>query len=181
MGETGVELEGLRYPVGRFQPREDLTPADRRALIDEMASLPERLEAAVRGLTPARLDMPYRPGGWTVRQVVHHVPDSHLNGYVRCKLAVTETDPAISVYDEAAWAELPDAREGPVEPSLALLRALHERWVAFYRALEPAELRRAFVHPEHGRVSLEWNLQLYAWHGRHHLAHITSLREREGW
>jgi uncharacterized damage-inducible protein DinB len=181
MGESEMELERLRYPVGRFQPRDALIPADRRAPIDELAALPDRLDAAVRDLTPTQLDTPYRPGGWTVRQVVNHVPDSHVNGYVRCKLAVTETDPAISVYDEAAWAELPDAREGPIEPSLALLRALHERWVAFCRALEPAELQRAFVHPELGRVSLEWTLQLYAWHGRHHLAHVTSLREREGW
>lgn len=175
------DLELLRFPIGRFQAREGLPAEDRDALIREIEGLPGALEDLVADLSPEQLDTPYRPGGWTVRQVVHHLADSHLNSYVRFKWAVTEDEPRIKAYDEAAWAELPDGRSGEVEVSLDLLRALHRRWVSFLRSLEPEAFGRAFEHPESGRVLLEANLQLYAWHGRHHLAHIANLRERMGW
>lgn len=150
-------------------------------MIDDIAALPADLRAAVAGFSPNQLDTPYRPGGWTVRQVVHHVPDSHLNSYVRFKLAVTEEEPVIKPYDEAAWAELPDARGDDVEGSLLLLAALHRRWTHFLRSLDDAQFGRSFRHPELGVVTLDHNLQLYAWHGRHHLAHVTRLRERMAW
>lgn len=173
--------EDLRYPIGRFRPRTGLLPADRTALIEDIGSLPTDLRSAVSDLSPDQLDTPYRPGGWTVRQVVHHLPDSHLNSYLRFKLAVTEEEPTIKPYDEAAWAELPDGRSEDVEGSLLLLEALHRRWTRFLRSLDDVRFTRTFRHPELGAVSLEWNLQLYAWHGRHHLAHVTGLRERMGW
>jgi uncharacterized damage-inducible protein DinB len=150
-------------------------------LIDEIAAAPAALRKAVEGLTEAQLDTPYRPGGWSVRQVAHHVPDSHMNAYVRFKLAVTEDSPTIKPYDEAAWAELADVKTVPVATSLALLDAVHERWVAFLRSLGEADWARTFRHPELGVVPLEKNLALYAWHGRHHVAHVTALRERIGW
>jgi len=134
----------------------------------------------VAGLSEPQLDTPYRPGGWTVRQVVHHVPDSHINSYVRFRLALTENEPTVKPYDESRWAELADSRTAHIETSLALLESLHERWVLLLRSLSPADFRRQFRHPELGAVSLEKNLALYAWHGRHHVAHITSLRERMG-
>lgn len=171
----------LRYPIGEFAGAANLTEAQRRDLIDAIAEAPARLAAAVAGLTPAQLDTPYRPGGWTVRQVVHHVPDSHLNSYVRFKLALTEDEPTIKPYDEARWAELADVRATPIETSLALLENLHQRWVLLLRSLGPADWMRKFKHPERGVVTLEQTLGLYAWHGRHHVAHITSLRERNGW
>lgn len=180
--KPGTEaLEQLRYPIGRFSPEPGLTAARRDALIDDIAALPAALRAAVTDLTGAQLDTPYRPGGWTVRQVVHHVPDSHVNAYIRCKLALTRDRPQITTYDEAEWAKLADARGADIDVSLALLDALHGRWVPFLRSLEPADFERAFVHPEHGPVTLDETLQLYAWHGRHHLAHITSLRRRMQW
>jgi hypothetical protein len=172
----------LRYPIGKFALDGDVTEAHRQRWLDDIARGPSALRAAVRGLSPAQLDTPYRPGGWTVRQVVHHVPDSHLNAYVRCKLALTEDEPTIKPYDEARWAELRDSRIVPIDVSLTLLDVLHERWVALLRSLGPAELRRTMRHPEHGRVmSIEYVMGLYAWHGRHHVAHVTGLREREGW
>jgi hypothetical protein len=171
----------LRYPIGKFQKPENLTAEQRRPLIEAIAEAPARLASAVAGLTPAQLDTPYRPGGWTVRQVVHHVPDSHLNSYVRFKLALTEDEPTIKPYDEARWAELGDMKTTPVETSLALLENLHKRWVALLDSLTPAEWERKFKHPEMGSMSLNQNLALYAWHGRHHVAHITSLRERNHW
>lgn len=174
--------DDLRYPIGRFVPPESVSDADRRGWIGEITALPRLVSAAVAGLDDARLDTPYRPGGWTVRQVVHHLPDSHINSYTRFRLALTEPEPTIRPYHEERWAELPDAREGPVALSLVLLEALHARWVALLRSLEPADWARTFVHPEHGRrVTLDENLALYAWHGRHHVAHITALRAREGW
>ncbi|MEJ2218293.1 MAG: bacillithiol transferase BstA [Gemmatimonadota bacterium] len=174
-------MEQLRYPIGRFRPRSSLSAEERSGFIDDMDALPADLRAAVADLSAQQLDTPYRPGGWTVRQVAHHVPDSHLNGYVRFKLALTEDEPAIMVYDQAAWAELADARGEDLETSLALLEMLHRRWVLLLRSLDDAQFSRAYGHPEEGRVSLETGLQLYAWHGRHHLAHITGLRERMGW
>ncbi|HEU4387464.1 MAG TPA: bacillithiol transferase BstA [Blastocatellia bacterium] len=174
-------MTDLRYPIGKFTFDKEAGPDDVKRFIDDIAAAPNRLRAAVEGLTEQQLDTPYRPGGWTVRQVVHHVPDSHLNSYVRFKLALTETEPTIKPYDEAQWAELTDARSAPVELSLALLDALHSRWIVLLRSLSPADLKRKFVHPELGEVPLIKNVALYAWHGKHHVAHVTSLRERMGW
>ncbi|HLI30711.1 MAG TPA: putative metal-dependent hydrolase, partial [Terriglobia bacterium] len=143
--------------------------------------VPARLRAAVKGLSDAQLDTPYREGGWTVRQVVHHLADSHMNSYVRFRLALTESEPTIKTYDQTRWAELRDARTAPVEPSLALLESLHKRWVLLLKSLEAADFSRTFRHPDRGTMTLDQNLALYAWHGRHHVAHITSLRERMGW
>ena len=149
--------------------------------VDQIAAAPATLRAAIGGLSDAQLDSPYRPGGWTVRQVVHHLADSHINSYVRFRLALTEDQPLIKPYREDRWAELPDARGGPVEVSLLLLDGLHARWVDLLRPLTDAEWKRAFRHPEIGLISLEQNAALYAWHGRHHVAHILSLRERMAW
>ena len=171
-----------RYPVGPFQTRDSLTSAERRAMIDTIAAAPARLREAVRGLGDAQLDTPYREGGWTVRQVVHHVPDSHLNAYIRLKLALTEDEPTIKPYDESEWAQLSDARDTPTEVSLTLLESLHARWVGLLRSLGDGDFRRTFKHPEHsGTQNLDWLVAMYEWHSRHHVAHITSLRERMGW
>jgi hypothetical protein len=172
----------LRYPIGEFRHDGDITEHQRSAWIAEIAKAPARLRAAVDGLTAEQIETPYRPGGWTVRQVVHHVPDSHLNAYARFKLALTEDAPIIKPYQEARWAELNDTRVVPLEVSLTLLTVLHERWVPLLRSLGAADFARTFWHPEQQRaISLERALGLYAWHGRHHVAHITSLRERMGW
>jgi uncharacterized damage-inducible protein DinB len=171
----------LRYPIGPFRFDGSLTPERRKECIDQIEEAPARLRAAVEGLSPEQLEAPYRPGGWTVRQVVHHVPDSHLNSYVRFRLALTEDRPTIRPYHEDRWAELEDARNAPIEVSLALLDSLHRRWVLLLRSLKPEDFSRAFTHPDLGEVSLEKNVALYAWHGRHHVAQITSLTERMGW
>lgn len=171
-------MDALRYPVGQFHFPASVSATDLTRFLDQIEAAPARMRAAVSGLSDAQLDTPYRPGGWTVRQVVHHVPDSHMNSYVRFRLAVTEDSPTIKPYEEARWAELADARTLPVEPSLALLESLHARWVPLLRSLSAADWKRTFRHPELGLVSLENNAALYAWHGRHHVAHITSLRER---
>jgi hypothetical protein len=171
-------MEDLRYPIGKA-PSGGALELD--LWIAEIAETPARLREAVRGLTGEQLDTPYRPGGWTVRQVVHHVPDSHLNAYMRYRLALTEDEPMIKSYDEARWAELVDARTAPVAPSLALLEALHERWVALLRGLTPEQWRRRFRHPEREVLSLAHDAGVYAWHGRHHVAHITNLKNRMGW
>lgn len=181
MPDHDPTLESLRYPIGRFQPRSGLSTEERSGCIEDIAALPADLRTAVAGLAAEQLDTPYRPDGWTVRQVIHHLPDSHLNGYVRFKLALTEDEPAIVVYDQAAWAELADGRGADVETSLALLEMLHRRWAPLLRSLDDDQFARAYRHPEEGHVPLEAGLQLYAWHGRHHLAHITRLRERKGW
>jgi uncharacterized damage-inducible protein DinB len=178
---TTENMERLRYPIGRFQAKAGISPDERLALIQEIAALPAELRAVVADLSPTQLDTPYRRDGWTVRQVVHHLPDSHLNSYIRFKLAVTEDQPMIKGYDEAAWAELPDGRAEDIEISLVLLEALHRRWAVFLHALDSDAYHRAFRHPEMGLVTLEASLQLYAWHGRHHLAHVTNLRRRMGW
>ena len=171
----------LRYPIGQYTPLSDADTATYERLIDEIERLPGELRAAVAGLDDAQLDTPYRDGGWTVRQVVHHVPDSHANAYVRFKLALTEDTPRIKPYEESLWATLPDTRL-PVEPSLALLDALHVRWVALLRALSPDDFaRRAYDHPENGVTPLRAAFGLYAWHGKHHTAHVTGLRQRNGW
>ena len=171
----------LRYPVGEFSFAGTLSREERNSFIDQIAATPEKMRAGVAGLSDEQLDTPYRPGGWTVRQVVHHVPESHLNSYIRFKLAITEDEPTIKPYFEDRWAELEDARVSPVEPSLDLLDALHRRWVWFLRGLKDEDFERTFQHPEQGVVSLNKNVALYAWHGRHHVAHITSLRQRMGW
>ena len=174
--------EDLRFPIGRFRFPDSLGERERADCIDAIGATPARLREAVRGLTPEQIETPYRDGGWTVRQVVHHVPDSHLNAYVRFKLALTEDTPTIKPYEEARWAELEDTRRVPLEVSLALLDALHERWVVLLRSLGAEDFARTFRHPELNRVmTLEQLLALYAWHGAHHIAHITSLRERNGW
>jgi hypothetical protein len=170
----------LRYPIGSFA-EVPATDDIRVAAIRDLAELPERMRAAIAGLTDAQLDTPYRPGGWTVRQLVHHVPDSHVNGYARLKLALTEDAPVIKPYDENAWAALADSGLG-VDIALDLLTAIQARWVALYRALSVSQLARVYVHPARGlQVSLDGHLQHYAWHSRHHVAHVTSLRQREGW
>jgi hypothetical protein len=173
--------QDLRYPVGPFQRTNQLTPAERSAATDAIAEAPAKLRAAVKGLTADQLATPYRPGGWTVRQVVHHLPDSHLNAYTRFKLALTEDQPQIKTYQEARWAELVDGKDASVETSLNLLEALHERWVMLLRSLKPEDYARKLEHPELGLINLDFLLAMYSWHGRHHVAHITALRERMGW
>jgi hypothetical protein len=170
----------LRYPIGKAERFDHLTDEQRRAYIAAIAEAPARLRAAVAGLSQEQLDTPYRPGGWTVRQVVHHLPDSHINAYVRFKLALTENEPTIKPYQEGAWANLPDSK-APIEPSLALLDSLHQRWVTLLGTLGPADWPKKFNHPESGLNSLDRSLAIYGWHGRHHVAHITALRERNGW
>jgi len=175
-------MNDLRYPVGPFEaPTGSLSEAQRTALIAEVKAAPLALRAALGGLTPPQVDTPYRPGGWTLRQVAHHVPDSHMNAYVRFRLALTEDKPTIKPYAEDRWAELPDAKTAPVELSLDLLEALHRRFVLLLENMSAPEWSRQLTHPEHGLVGLEWMLTMYAWHGRHHTAHITSLRRRQGW
>jgi len=171
----------LRYPVGPFEFEGSLSSGQRETLIDQIAATPEKMRKAVAGLSDEQLNTPYRPEGWTVRQVVHHVPESHMNSYVRFKLALTEEEPTIKPYFEDRWAQLADANQAPVGLSLDLLDALHGRWVWFLRSLKDADFKRTFRHPELGIVSLDRNIALYAWHGRHHVAHVTSLRERMGW
>jgi hypothetical protein len=172
----------LQYPIGRMTHVMSLTDEMRRAAIDEIAALPRRMREAVAGLTEAQLDTPYRPGGWTVREVVHHVPDSHLNAYIRLKLALTEDAPTIKPYDEKTWARLADSRL-PVEVSLTMLDSIHARWVALLRGLKGPDWARTFNHPEYpeGPRTIDWLAHVYAWHSNHHVAHITSLRQREGW
>ena len=170
-----------RYPIGKFQQPLEATPGLRQQAVEIIAETPVKLRAAVAGLSPAQLDTPYRDGGWTVRQVVHHVPDSHLNAYVRLRLALTEDQPTIRPYEENLWAQLPDTKTGPIEMSLTLLDALHDRWVRLWRSLSADHFGRVFIHPEHGPRTVDWLLFLYAWHGRHHTAHITELRKHRSW
>lgn len=176
-------MDDLRYPTGRFErPTVPLSTQQRRAMIDVIARTPGDLRRAVNDLSAQQLDTPYRDGGWTVRQVVHHVPDSHLNAYTRFKLALTEEVPTIKPYDEARWAELPDSSDTPIETSLSLLDSLHDRWVRLLRAMSPEQFTRQLNHPEwKAPMSLDVFLGLYAWHGPHHVAHVTSLRKRMGW
>jgi len=171
----------LRYPVGRYRPPKEISPQDRAEWIREIERMPENLRRVVSGLNDAQLDTPYRPGGWTVRQVVHHLADSHLNSYVRFRWAVTENVPAIKTYNEADWAELSDARTAPIELSLSLLEGLHARWVLLVRSFGDEEYARKISHPEWGEIRVDWLLGLYAWHCRHHVAHISGLRKSQGW
>jgi hypothetical protein len=174
-------MTDLRYPIGTFQPEYSLTVERRCQLVSEMAETPDCLRTAVKGLSESQVDTAYRPGGWTVRQVVHHLADAQMNWYIRTKLALTEENPTIKPYDEARWAELEDARLGLVEPSLCLLDGLYQRWAKVFEALTPAQWTRPFQHPERGLLTLEYTLPMHVWHGRHHTAHIVELRKRMGW
>ncbi len=171
----------LSYPIGKFDLHQTVTPEQIPGLIDQIAATPANLRAAVRGLTEAQLDTPYRPDGWTVRQTVHHLADSHINSFIRFRLALTENAPAVKGYDQAAWGELADSRTAPVEASLQLVENLHLRWVMLLNAMTPEDFNRGFQHSEFGILPLKTNLALYAWHGKHHCAHITGLRQRSGW
>jgi len=171
----------LQYPIGKFQWGGAITEAQREQLIAQIEQAPAQLRQAVAGLTQEQVDTPYRPDGWTVRQVVHHLPDSHMNTYIRFRLALTEDEPTIKPYDQERWAVLEDARTAPVELSLSLLEALHQRWVLLLRSLRAQDFARTFRHPELGVVNLDKYLGMVAWHGCHHVAHITSLRDRMGW
>jgi hypothetical protein len=174
-------MSDLRYPIGKFTYDGPLTDAQKQEALNHIAETPAKLRSAVKGLSEAQLNTPYRPGGWTVRQVVHHMPDSHVNSYVRFKLALTEQEPTIKPYAEDRWAELADTKATPIEVSLTLLDSLHDRWVRLLRCMTAEDWKKSFRHPALGLMPLERNLALYSWHGRHHVAHITSLREREGW
>ena len=175
-----TELDDLRYPIGKHNVRAPIDAVSVKAAIRDIRELPDHLAAAVAGLNDKQLDTTYRPGGWTVRQVVHHLPDSHVNAYARLKLALTEDVPVIKTYDEERWAELADARL-PVDPSISLLRGLHARWASLLEGLGEAEFQRELMHPEAGKFSIAQLTGLYGWHSRHHVAHITSLRTRSGW
>ena len=171
----------LRFPIGRFQFPTSVSPVERKEFIAAIQAAPDGLRRAVAGLDDAQLSTAYRPGGWTVRQLVHHVPDSHMNAYVRFRLALTENQPTIQPYAEDRWALLADATASPVADSLDLLDSLHRRWTALLRSMSDIDFARAFRHPDLGLVRLDRNLALYAWHGRPHIAHVTALRDRMGW
>ncbi len=174
-------MTDLQYPIGRFRPPSEFTEALRREWVGEIGAAPAQLRAAVRGLSADQLLTSYRPEGWTVAQVVHHLPDSHVNSYVRCRLALTEDEPTITPYSEPRWAALPDASSADIEPSLLLLEGLHRRWVGLLGTLSVEQWARVYRHPERGPMTIERTAALYAWHGRHHVAHITGLRRRMGW
>jgi hypothetical protein len=173
-------MSDLQYPIGKFH-FEESNEDQKKAFLDDIAKTPANLRAAVKGLSETQLGTPYRPGGWTVRQVTHHVPDSHMNAYIRFKLALTEDDPTIKPYEEARWAELADTKSTPIEVSLTMMDSLHDRWVRLLRSLNPEQWQRTFRHPELGLLTLEKTLALYSWHGRHHVAHITELRKKMSW
>lgn len=178
---TDAQLDSLRYPVGRFTAG-PLGTADQRARwIDDIAQTPQVVATAVAGLTPAQIATRYRDGGWTVAQIVHHMADSHVNAYLRTRWAVTEQGYIVKPYDQDVWAELPDARDADVTPSLSMLQGLHARWVTLLRTLTPAEFSRPFLHPERGEMTIDGLIQLYSWHGRHHAGQVSSLRSRQGW
>jgi hypothetical protein len=169
------------YPIGKFEMPKEVMAARRKQAIDEIASTPAKMRAAVKGLNDAQLDTPYRAGGWTVRELVHHVPDSHLNAYVRLKLALTEEKPTIKPYDQEAWAKLADSKSTPIEISLTLLSSVHDRWDRIWRSMKPEQFARLLIHPENGERNVDWLLLVYEWHGKHHTAHITELRKQKGW
>jgi uncharacterized damage-inducible protein DinB len=177
-----MTLDPLKYPIGKFRHEGEIDAQKREEWIRQIEEAPDRLADALRGLTDEQLDTTYREGGWTVRQVAHHMPDSHLNSFMRFKLALTEDEPSVAPYDENAWALLADSANAPVELAVELLRALHRRWALLLRSMSDADYARTFYHPGYQTVNrLDRTLGLYAWHGRHHVAHITSLRERNGW
>ena len=173
--------EDLRYPVGKWDKKGPLTPADRKHMIDSIEAAPNRFRSAVAGLNEKQLDTSYRHGGWTVRQTIHHAADSHMNAYIRFRLGVTEAEPTVAAYDEKQWADLLDARTAPVDISLGILDGVHRRWAILLHAVREIDFNRGIRHPEHGTMSLDDLLALYEWHGRHHAAHITALRTRNGW
>jgi hypothetical protein len=168
----------LQYPIGKLERKAVLTPAERRVEIERIAQIPGQMSIALAGLTPAQLDTPYREGGWTVRQVVHHLADAHINGLIRFKLAATEQNPTIKPYDQEPWAELPDAKGAPVEISLALLTAVHQRMTALLESLKPADFARTFQHPEVGPMTIDMQVGVISWHGRHHVGHVASFKNR---
>ena len=171
----------LSFPIGKWKRPQSILLDERPQLIAMIAAAPQKFRAAVHGLNDQQLDTPYRPEGWTVRQVIHHIADSHMNSYLRMKFAVTEKDPLVKAYDEAVWARLHDAATMPIEPSLQVIDGLHARWANFLGSLTEPEWARAFVHSENGPMRVDTALSLYVWHSQHHAAHITRLREREGW
>jgi uncharacterized damage-inducible protein DinB len=179
--EAAKTANDLRFPIGKFDGVRAASEAERQECVRHIAETPAQLRAAIKGLTDEHFNTPYRPDGWTVRQVVHHLPDSHMNSYVRFKLGLTEVQPTIKTYEQQLWAKLADSDSTPVETSVLLLEALHERWVNLLRSMTAEDFARTLNHPEHGLVRLDFLLALYAWHGRHHVAHITALRERLGW
>ena len=181
MPSATTELDPLRYPIGRFQKQESLSPDQRASALRSLHQSPQKLHQAVNDLSTEQLDTPYREGGWTVRQLVHHLADSHMNAYVRMRLALTEDWPTVKPFNEAQWAKLADARLGPVESSVEILSALHARWVMLLTSLNEEDWKKGYVHPENGRQTIEQVLALYDWHGRHHLAHIAELRARMHW
>ncbi|HYF02570.1 MAG TPA: putative metal-dependent hydrolase [Patescibacteria group bacterium] len=174
-------MDLLRFPIGKFDNDVDITDDILKIWISEIEELPKQLREATKNLTSEQRDMPYRPGGWTVQQTIHHIADSHMNSFIRFKLALTEDLPTIKPYEEALWAELPDGKNMQIEISLQLLQALHERWVMLLKSLSEEQLNRKFIHPDSGEVPLKTNIGIYAWHGKHHLAHITSLKKRMNW
>ena len=174
-------MNDLRFPIGQFKYEGSPTDEKRSAFLEDIAQTPSQLRDAVARLSEAQLDTPYRPEGWTVRQVTHHVPDSHMNAYVRFKLALTEDEPTIKPYAEDRWANLADSKSTPIEVSLTLLDSLHDRWVRLMKAITPEQWKRTFRHPERGTMTLEETLDLYSWHGKHHVAHITALRKLKSW
>lgn len=174
-------MNDFRYPIGKFHYQGPPNEEQKNTFLNEVAQTPANLRAAIQGLNDSQLDTPYRDGGWTVRQVVHHLPDSHLNSYVRFKLALTEDDPTIKPYAEDRWAELADSKSTPIAVSLTLLDSLHDRWVRLLWSLSAEDWKKTFRHPDMGQMTLEKALAMYAWHGKHHVAHITELRKREGW
>ena len=176
-----VMTTDLRYPIGRLERPTAFSDTSRSAAIAAIASTPAALRRSVHGLNNSQIDTPYRPEGWTVRQLVHHLADSHLNAYVRTRLALTEDNPTIKPYDETLWAELADAKSAPIESSLQMLESMHERWVLLINSMEPAHFSRTMNHPERGPMTLDLTIETYAWHGKHHVAHVTALRKREGW
>jgi hypothetical protein len=177
-----VDLETLQYPIGRFSWNVESSPELREERLQIIEDTPAELRRVLAGLDEDQLNTPYRPDGWTVRQVVHHYADDHMNSYIRFKLALTEDAPTIKAYSEPLWGELPDARTGPIEPSLTLLTGLHQRWAAAWKALAPSDWMRTFIHPRSGKaISLDGLAALYAWHGRHHVAQVRALRTRNGW
>ncbi len=175
------DLTKLQYPIGKFEFKEDISQESRKSFIKEIGLLPEKLKKAVSELSDEQLDTPYRHDGWTVKQVAHHIADSHLNAYVRLKLTLTENEPTIKTYDEKEWAKLKDYYQTPIEVSLTLIDSLHKRWVILLKSLDENDFTKKFKHPEWGLVSIDYLVSQYAWHGNHHTSHITSLRKRMGW
>jgi hypothetical protein len=178
---TSAVAPDLRYPIGDFKPLPSYTDAQRAGFVQDIAELPAKLRAALFGLNEQQVETPYRDGGWTVRQTVHHVADSHVNSYIRFRFAVTEDNPTIMPYNEKAWAELADAKHEPVEVSLKLLEGIHQRWVVLLKSFKADDWKRTLFHPERGKLDLSLNAALYSWHCKHHVAHITELRKRKGW